>query len=208
MPNSSLWLLKTPKSKKTGISSNIFSGWGLKEYLFGGFLSLFGLGALTGIGYGIYKGAEEIKKRITENYQKRLEKSKNYELTLKIKKEEYKSKSWSIYALGTGLEGGVIGTFDKNVPNDKKNANFSNKGDGNFTIKIENIINLEKVLITLKVDNVGAENQTLPFYFNNSNNEKEIYLLSDYYEIDAKTNPPTKKRNPIPLGTVTFTKVI
>ncbi|MDJ1646082.1 hypothetical protein QLQ80_03260 [Mycoplasma sp. M5725] len=206
-PEARLQTFKTSNPRKFGILSGLFSNFGLKEYLVGGFLSLFGLGALGGVGYGIHKAIE---------YQRLLDKSKNYELTLEVENEKHKDKHWSIYGFAEELAGGKIGTFSLN--DDKKNDTnnkFTNKGNGKFSIRLENINDPSKVSVTLKIktDNEEAENQTNSFDLNNiiKNGSSDVYISQDLYSIKLEGKDVwivEEKRTPIPLGKVYLKKVI
>ncbi|MDJ1646516.1 hypothetical protein [Mycoplasma phocimorsus] len=200
-----LRLLEIQKPRNSGFLFNLFSNFGFKEYLIGGFISLFGLGTLAGAGYGIYKGIEARNKKL-------LDESKNYKLILEVEKEEYKNKNWSLYAFGEGLGSNIIGSFDPNFTFNKNiNDKFTNEGSGKFSIRIENVKDPSKVNITLKISNTGAKNQTNSFYlkYNEKNNEK-VYLLSDYYNIinENGRNKAVDNPNKTPLGTITLIKVI
>ncbi|MDJ1645492.1 hypothetical protein QLQ80_00090 [Mycoplasma sp. M5725] len=205
-PEARLQTFKTPKPKGLGILVNLLSNFGLKEYLIGGFLSLFGLGAIAGAGNGIHKAIEARNKRL-------LEKSKNYKLTLQVENDPYKNKEWTLYAFGAGLDNEQIGTF-KSSPEKKNNINdkLTNEGNGKFSIRIEDVNDPSKVNVILKTANEGAENQTASFPLDKIFlSGYKVYLLGDSYKITKQLeelfeiNP---EQIPIILGEVKLTKVI
>ncbi|MDJ1646387.1 hypothetical protein [Mycoplasma phocimorsus] len=204
-PEARLQTFKTSNPRKFGILSGLFSNFGLKEYLVGGFLSLFGLGALGGVGYGIHKAIE---------HQRLLDESKNYELSFRVDEDKYKEKSWSIYGFGEGFEGGKIGTFNNGTnQNDNANITLTNEGNGKYTTILKNVTDTNKTNIILKTANEGAENQTKSFNLNDvlKNGYLDVYLLGDSYsiEIDGKIIQVfEEKETPIPLGKVYLKKVI
>ncbi|MDJ1649060.1 hypothetical protein [Mycoplasma phocimorsus] len=199
MPNSILKLFKEKNHKNWSFWSKLK----FKDYLLGGFLSLVGTGALAGIGYGIYKGAEEIKKWV--EYQKQLDQSNNWLLTFEVTNEKYKDKNWSIYTLNEEGKNGQIGSF---LNKNNQTGDFKKETNGKFTIKLENINVPDKIEGQLKFSNNGETDRTWLFKFKDSkNNELNVYLLDDY-NYDRNTYELKLKENAKPVGKVRLIKTI
>ncbi|MDJ1647501.1 hypothetical protein [Mycoplasma phocimorsus] len=195
------------KPKKSGILSGLFSNFGFKEYLIGGFLSLLGLGAVGSAGYGIYKAIEYKK------YQDLLAKSTKYKLTLEVEKEEYKNREWTIYAYGNGIGGYQLGSFNNSNHQNKDKVTFKNENNGKFSIILENVNDSSKVNVTLKTANEGAKHQANSFSLDDvlKNGSLAIYLLEYSYgpEINGTGHWIAKEnKNAAPIGKVYLTKVL
>ncbi|MDJ1647061.1 hypothetical protein [Mycoplasma phocimorsus] len=195
------------KPKKSGILSGLFSNFGFKEYLIGGFLSLLGLGAVGSAGYGIHKAIEHKK------YQDLLAKSTKYKLTLEVNEDKYKMNNWSLYAFGNGITEKQIGSFyNQNHQNAPKDT-FDKEDNGKFSIMLENVNNPKEVEVTLKVLNSGFENQTNSFKLSDvpDNGCLDIYLLGRLYRIETNGTSHwivEKKENTTLIGKVYLTKVL